>query len=358
MPEAIPYMHYRGGSSKALFFLASDLSSDPETLRQQVLAAMEGRGPGEPAQLDGLGGGTSVTAKAAVISPSSHPEADVDYLFLQVMIGKGNISDRQTCGNILAAVGPFAIESELVPATDPATRIRVHMVNTGGVCELVVETPDGSVNDRGSAKVDGVGGTGAPVYCNYLNIAGATCGALFPTGNLRDHAGGVAITCIDHGMPVILIQAADLGISGYEPPEELEANQDLKDRLEAIRIEMGPKMGLGPVQDASVPKMCLVSAPLRGGRIHTRTFLPHVCHRTIGVLGAVSVATACCIPGTVCGPSALPASEEWVEVEHPTGSLTVTLEGIRPEGDGWITGKSGVIRTARRLSQGVVYLPD
>ncbi|MFM2326008.1 MAG: hypothetical protein RIR31_210, partial [Bacteroidota bacterium] len=249
MQTAIPYMQFRGGSSKGLFFKAADLPIDEAERNHVVLAAMEGVGQGDTRQIDGLGGGTSLTSKVAIVSLSKNVAADIDYLFLQVIIGKGKISTTQTCGNILAAVVPFAIESGLIQATSPSTVAKVNMLNTGGICEVTVETPAGKVNYAGNAKVDGVPGTAAAIICNYLDTAGATCGTLLPTGNVKDIVDGIAVTCIDNGMPEVIIRANDLGITGYETAAELDTNKILKNKLESIRLQIGPKMNLGDVTE-------------------------------------------------------------------------------------------------------------
>ena len=362
MQQSIPVMQFRGGSSKGLFFKAEDLPVDETERNKIVLAAMEGVGHGDPRQIDGLGGATSLTSKAAVVSLSKTPGVDLDYLFLQIVIGKGKIAIAQTCGNILAGVVPFAIESGMIPAASPTTTAKVQLMNTGGVCEVLVETPDGKVNYAGNGKVDGVPGTSAPIICNYLETQGSTCGTLFPTGNLSDIVDGIEVTCIDNGMPEIILRANDLGISGYESPNELDNNETLKKKLESIRLQMGPKMNLGDVRDKTIPKMCIISAPQNGGDINTRTFIPHVCHEAIGVLGAVSVATAYVIKGTIAfeilyTKTRTPENiKSKISVEHPSGEFTVNLE-LSFEKNGVAINKSGVMRTARLLSSGLVYIP-
>jgi 4-oxalomesaconate tautomerase len=359
MQTSVPYMLFRGGSSKGLFFHSTDIPADEADRNKLILAAMEGVGHGDPRQIDGMGGATQLTSKVAIVSLSKEKDADLDYLFLQVVIGKGHVSMTQTCGNILAAVVPFAIESGLIKAKYPSTTATVNIVNTGGFCEVTVETPNGIVNYSGQAKVDGVPGTSAPIRCNYLGTEGATCGSLFPTGNLIDFVDGIAVTCIDNGMPVILIRASDLHISGYESPEELNANEELKRKLEDIRLQMGPKMNLGDVLNKTIPKMSLVSAPLHGGAINTRTFIPHVCHEAIGVLGAVSIATACIINGTVANREASPplSHKAGLSVEHSSGEFTVQLETEQIEGKIAVR-KSIVLRTARLISAGRVFIPE
>ena len=374
MQTAIPYMHFRGGSSKALFFNAKDLPTDENERNKILLAAMEGSDLCDPRQIDGLGGGSSLSSKVAIVSPSDTEGTDLDYYFVQIMIGKGKVSTTQTCGNILAGVLPFAIESGMIEATHPTTSAKINIVNTGGVCEVIVQTPNGKVEYAGNAKVDGVLGTAAPIVCNYLNTEGATCGALLPTGNAIDVINGKEVTCIDNGMPVVLLRASDCGITGYETKAELDAHEGLKHELESIRLQAGFKMNLGDVKEQSIPKMCLISPPnTEGGIVNTRMFIPHVCHDAIGVLAAVSVATACKFPKTVCENVALQhkllrkdeVSLTLLErvnlggtysIEHPTGYFTVSLYAKKVDNQ-LIIEKSGVMRTARLLSKGVVYVP-
>jgi 4-oxalomesaconate tautomerase len=370
MQKAIPYRHFRGGSSKGLYFNAQDLPTDTHLRNKYILAAMEGSDLGDARQIDGLGGGSSLSSKVAIISPSDTEGVDLDYYFIQVMIGKGKVSTTQTCGNILAGVLPFAIESGMIQATQPTTRAKINIVNTGGVCEVIVETPNGQVNYTGNAKVDGVLGTAAPIICNYLDTEGATCGALLPTGNSMDVVDGKEMTCIDNGMPVVLLRASDFNITGYETKEELDNNDILKQQLESIRLKMGYKMNLGDVKDQSIPKMCLISPPItEGGLVNTRMFIPHVCHDAIGVLAAVSVATACILESTVAKgitsihseirnpKSEILRGENALSVEHPTGKFTVNLETKMRDGK-VVVEKSGVIRTARLLSKGEVFIPN
>jgi 4-oxalomesaconate tautomerase len=357
MQIAIPYMHFRGGSSKALFFNAKDLPTD-ETLRNKyILAAMEGSDLGDARQIDGLGGGSSLSSKVAIISPSNTAAADLDYYFIQVMIGKGTISITQTCGNILAGVLPFAIESGMIQATHPTTSAKINIVNTGGICEVIVQTLNAQVEYAGDAKVDGVLGTAAPIICNYLNTEGATCGALLPTGNAIDIIDGKEMTCIDNGMPVVLLRATDFGITGYETKEALDNNDDLKAELEQIRLKVGYKMNLGDVKNQSIPKMCLISPPItKGGIVNTRMFIPHICHDAIGVLAAVSVATACILPNTITEKVKISKESNTFSIEHPTGEMTVKMD-YTLENDILKIEKSGVMRTARLLSKGVVFIP-
>jgi 4-oxalomesaconate tautomerase len=365
MQKAIPYMHFRGGSSKALFFNAKDLPTDETVRNKYILAAMEGSDLGDARQIDGLGGGSSLSSKVAIVSPSNTDGVDLDYYFIQVMIGQGTISTTQTCGNILAGVLPFAIESGMIQATHPTTSAKINIVNTGGVCEVIVQTPNGQIEYAGDAKVDGVLGTAAPIICNYLNTEGATCGALLPTGNAIDIIDGKEMTCIDNGMPIVLLRATDFGITGYEPKAALDNNDDLKAELEQIRLKVGYKMNLGDVKNQSIPKMCLISPPnTEGGILNTRMFIPHICHDAIGVLAAVSVATACILPQNItenvkilmAHPETIGRGGNTFSIEHPTGEMTVNIDYFLENGKIKIE-KSGVMRTARLLSKGVVFIP-
>jgi 4-oxalomesaconate tautomerase len=329
MQTAIPCMIFRGGTSKGLYFLDSDLPTDRALRDRVLLAAM---GSPDPRQIDGLGGADSLTSKVAIVSPSTRPDADVDYLFLQVSVAEAQVSDRQNCGNLLAGVGPFALERGLVPARDGTTDVRVFMRNTDGLATARIQTPGGEVAYEGDCRIDGVPGPAAPIPITFADVAGSTCGALLPTGRVVDEIEGVEVTCIDNGMPVVLIRASDLGVSGDEPPAALEADATLRARVEAIRLEAGRRMGLGDVTATTIPKVTLVSPPRQGGALSTRSFIPHTVHKAIGVFGAVSVATAACLPGSVAASVArLPATsgEVAVSVEHPTGEFTALLRTAR-----------------------------
>ena len=347
--DGVRCMWMRGGTSKGGYFLAEDLPADAAERDAFLLRAM---GSPDPRQIDGMGGANPLTSKVAVVRRSERAGIDVDYLFLQVFVDQPTVTDQQNCGNILAGVGPFAIERGLVAAADGQTTVRIFMENTAQVAEARVETPAGQVTYRGEARIDGVPGTSAPVPIAFTDTAGSSCGALLPTGNAVDLIEGVACTLIDNGMPCVILRAADLGISGTETPAVLEADVALRQKLEAIRLKAGPLMNLGDVAKASVPKMTMVSAPLAGGAIATRTFIPHRCHDAIGVLGAVSVATACLLAQ---GPAAelanLPQGEEkLISVEHPTGEMSV-IATVR---DGQVS-NAAVLRTARKLMDGVVF---
>ncbi|WP_409280972.1 4-oxalomesaconate tautomerase [Pseudomonas defluvii] len=348
----IPCLLMRGGTSKGAYFLASDLPSQPTQRDRLLLAVM---GSPDKRQIDGIGGSDPLTSKVAIIKPSDRPDADVDYLFAQVLVDEPRVDYGQNCGNILAGVGPFAIEKGLVAIHAAITPVRIFMENTGQVAVAQVPTPNGAICYAGETRIDGVPGQAAPILIEFADVAGSSCGALLPTGNARDVFDGVEVTCIDNGMPVVLVRAADLGCSGEESPEQLEANTLLKARLESIRLQAGPRMNLGDVSARNVPKMCLVAPAQSGGSISTRSFIPHRCHSAIGVFGAVSAATACLIEGSVAHPIAhLPGGEvKRISVEHPTGEFSVEIRLH----NGQIAG-CGLIRTARLLFEGRVCVPE
>lgn len=356
MLRAIPATLMRGGTSKGLYFNIRDLPSDRPTRDRVLLAAM---GSPDVRQIDGVGGAHPLTSKVAVIGPSTRPDADVDYLFLQVVVDRAEVSDSQNCGNILAGVGPWAIENGLVAPSGAATAVRINMVNTASVAVARVPTPGGVVEYEGDARIDGVPGTAAGISIDFLDVAGSSCGALFPTGNVSDRIDGIEVTCIDNGMPVVVLDAADFGLSGEESPEALEADAALKQQVERIRLQLGPRMNLGDVAKKTVPKMSLVSPARHGGQLSTRTFIPHRVHEAIGVLGAVSVATACAVPGTVAeriAGRAAAAGPRRLEIEHPTGFFTVEMEVTGTGGDLRVS-RSALLRTARKLMRGEVYVP-
>ena len=358
MLRAIRATLMRGGTSKGLYFAADDLPTDRRVRDRVLLAAL---GSPDPRQIDGVGGAHPLTSKIAVVGPSTRPDADVDYLFLQVAIDKAEVSDSQNCGNLLAGVGPWAIEHGLVPANSPKTSVRIHMVNTASVAIAYVPTPSGTVEYEGDARIDGVPGTASAITLEFLDIAGSSCGALLPTGRVIDHVDGLDVTCIDNGMPVVILKADDFGIVGDESPETIELNSELRARIERIRLALGPRMNLGDVTNKTVPKMSLVSRAKQGGMINTRTFIPHRVHEAIGVLGAVSVATACALPGSV---AALVAEHppafglQRIDVEHPSGFFTVEMDvAVNPDGSPKVR-RSALLRTTRKLMTGEVFVKD
>ncbi|MGW8191844.1 4-oxalomesaconate tautomerase [Sphingomonas hankookensis] len=350
MSDGVRCMWMRGGSSKGGYFLKDDLPADPAERDAFLLRVM---GSPDPRQIDGMGGADPLTSKVAVVGTSARESVDVDYLFLQVFVDQAIVTDAQNCGNILAGVGPFAIERGLVAAADGETRVAIFMENTGQVAVSTVPTPGGRVTYAGEAAISGVPGTAAPVPLAFRDTAGASCGALLPTGNGVDVIDGVGVTMIDNGMPCVVIAAQDVGITGYEDRETLDANDAMKARVEAIRLQAGPLMNLGDVTAKSVPKMMLVAAPRDGGAIAVRSLIPHRVHASIGVLGAVSVATACLIPDSPAAKVAkVPQGRQLtLGVEHPSGvtECVVTLdEAGQPI-------EAGMLRTARKLMDGEVF---
>ena len=343
----------RGGTSHGPFFRAADLPSDIATRDRVLLAAL---GSPDARQIDGIGGADPLTSKVGIVSAGTDG-VDLEFLFAQVSVKEPRVDTTPNCGNMLAAVVPFAIESGMVAARGATTTLRVLTRNTGTLCDIEVRTPGGRVEYAGNARIDGVPGTAAPVNINFLDTAGSVCGALFPTGNLIDGFDGVEVTCIDNGMPVVVMLAGDLGVTGYETREELNANTELKRRIESIRLQAGPAMKLGDVSKKVVPKMCLVSKPTQGGHINTRTFIPHDCHSAVGVLGAVTVATAAVTPGTVAQRVAeVPqGSRKTYSVEHPSGEFTVVLEMDAQKPNE--VARASLLRTARLLMRGEVMIP-
>jgi 4-oxalomesaconate tautomerase len=348
-------MMMRGGTSKGAYFLASDLPADTAQRDRILLAVM---GSPDPRQIDGIGGADPLTSKVAIVSSSERPGIDVDYLFLQVWVDRAEVSDAQNCGNILAGVAPFAIERGLVRGCDPVTKVRIFMVNTSQSVVATVQTPGGKPEYQGDARIDGVPGTAAPIPLSFSDTAGSTCGALLPTGHVVDVIDGVEVTCIDNGMPVVVMRASDVGRTGYETRDELDKDSELKARIEAIRLKVGPMMNLGDVRDQTVPKMILVAPPRNGGVVSTRSFIPHRAHATIGVFAAVSVATACLLPESPAhsvahipdGPAKL------MLVEHPTGASPVSMTTGEQAGKPVVT-EAAIISTARALFTGHVLVP-
>jgi len=343
-------MWMRGGTSKGGYFLKDDLPADTAARDALLLRIM---GSPDPRQIDGMGGADPLTSKVAVVGKSAREGVDVDYLFLQVFVDQAIVTDAQNCGNILAGIGPFAIERGLVAAQDGETKVTIFMENTGQIAVATVCTPGGKVTYAGDARIDGVPGSHAPVPLEFRDTAGSSCGALLPTGNAFDEVNGVRVTLIDNGMPCVVMKAEDVGVTGYESREELDNAADLKAKIEAIRLAVGERMNLGDVKDKSVPKMMLVAPPREGGAVTVRSFIPHRAHASVGVLGAVSVATACLIDGS---PAAEVASipegrRKTLSVEHPTGEMTCVME-LDEAGQ---VKTAALLRTARKLMDGEVF---
>ena len=350
MSEGVPVLWMRGGTSKGGYFLKSDLPADTAARDAFLLRVM---GSPDPRQIDGMGGGDPLTSKVAVVSKSARDGIDVDYLFLQVFVDKALVSDNQNCGNILAGIGPFAIERGLVAARDGETRVTIFMENTDQIAVATVRTPGGIVTYAGDGRIDGVPGTAAPIPLEFRDTAGSSCGALLPTGNAVDIVNGVPVTLIDNGMPCVVMKASDVGATGYESRDDLDAATDLKAKIEAIRLAVGERMNLGDATDKSVPKMMLVAPPRNGGAVTVRSFIPHRAHASIGVLGAVSVATACLIAGSPAAEVAdVPEGDrKTLSVEHPTGETTCVME---LDESGAVV-SAAMLRTARKLMDGVIF---
>jgi 4-oxalomesaconate tautomerase len=343
-------MWMRGGTSKGGYFLKDDLPADMAERDAFLLSIM---GSPDPRQIDGMGGADPLTSKVAVVAKSSREGVDIDYLFLQVFVDQAIVTDAQNCGNILAGIGPFAIERGLIPAIADVTNVTIYMENTGQIAVATVQTPDGFVTYNGHAKIDGVPGSHAPIPLEFRDTAGSSCGSLLPTGNAVDIVNGVPVTLIDNGMPCVVMKAEDVGVTGYEDRDSLDANTALKDKIEAIRLAVGERMNLGDVANKSVPKMMLVAPPKQDGALTVRSFIPHRAHATIGVLGAVSVATACLLPGSpAAGVANIPAGDRKVlSIEHPTGEITCVLE----LGTSGAVQSAALLRTARKLMDGIIF---
>jgi len=364
MQTAIPCYFMRGGTSRGPFFLASDLPADVPTRDRVLLAVM---GSPDKRQIDGLGGANPLTSKVGIVSQSSTPCVAVDFLFAQLQPDKDTVDTTPNCGNMLAAVLPFAIERGLVAVQGDSTTARVLTLNTGMQCDVTVQTHGGRVNYSGDARIDGVPGSAAPITINFLDTAGSVCSGLLPTGQVRDTitvtGEGVEpftldVTCIDNGMPLVIFKASDVGCTGYEGVTELNANDALKRRIEALRLQISRHMGLGDVTNKNFPKMTLIAPPRSGGSITTRSFIPHVCHDAIGVLAAVTVGTACVLKGSVCEGVAVmrQGGDPTVSVEHPTGEFSVAL-GLDPANPQNVT-KAALLRTARLIMRGEVMVPS
>jgi 4-oxalomesaconate tautomerase len=359
----VPCMLMRGGTSRGPFFLESELPLDPALRDRVLLAAM---GSPDKRQIDGLGGAHPLTSKVGIVRRSTTPGVDLDFLFAQLQPDKDTVDTSPNCGNMLAAVLPFALERGLLTIQAGSTTARVLTLNTGMQCDVTVQTPGRRLAYAGDARIDGVPGTAAPITINFLDTAGSVCPALLPSGRVLDRilvddgtdAFEVDATLIDNGMPMVLVKAADLGVTGYEGVAELNANEALRARLEALRLAVGPVMGLGDVKTRSYPKMCLVAAPRAGGAITTRCFIPHVCHEAIGVLAAVTVATACVLEGSVTAGIAqvAPGLAKTVSVEHPTGEFSVEL-GLDPDNTQQVK-RAALLRTARPIMRGEVMISD
>lgn len=359
MQTPIPCLFMRGGTSRGPFFKAGDLPADIAARDRVLLAVM---GSPDRRQIDGLGGAHPLTSKVGIVGPGSKPGVDLDFLFAQLQPDKDTVDTTPNCGNMLAAVVPFALETGMVRPQGDTTTLRVLTLNTDMQCDVTVRTPCGGVEYAGDARIDGVPGGSAPITINFLDTAGSVCAGLLPTGKVRDTVtvegvGTLDLTCIDNGMPLVMLRAADLGRSGYETVADLNADTELKTKLEALRLHCGHLMGLGDVTKKTYPKMTLIAAPRHGGSLSTRSFIPHVCHDAIGVLAAVTVGTACVLEGSVTqGIAVMPAGNvKTVSVEHPTGEFSVEL-GLDPANPQRVT-RAALLRTARLIMRGDVMVP-
>ena len=354
---AIPFIQMRGGSSKGVYFHLADLPQDKQT-RDNLLKWVMGA-YGDPRQIDGLGGADPLTSKIALVAPSQRDDSDIDYSFIQALVGEDGLDDTPNCGNILSGIGAFAVETGLIKPTGDQANIRVYMTNSGNRCLLQFPLENGLPIYHGEAHIDGVFGTSAPVMCQYQDLQGSACGSLFPTGNHCDEFDDVRVTCIDNGMPVVCLRAADFGLGGDETPDQLNANEPLKSRLESIRLQAGLAMGLGDVTGKAVPKMSLISKPLAGGAVNSRTFIPKHCHKAIGVLGAVSVASAALYEDSAIHDLAtLPDGMiKNMTIEHPSGNFDVQLCLEKRDGVMQIE-RAGLLRTTRMLARGEVFVPS
>ena len=364
---ALPCLFMRGGTSRGPFFNQDDLPADLATRDRVLLAAM---GSPDKRQIDGLGGAHPLTSKVGIVGRSRRDGIALEFLFAQLQPDKDTVDTTPNCGNMLAAVVPFALETGLVEAQgrgpDGTSTFRVLTLNTDMACDITVMTPGGQVEYEGEARIDGVPGHSAPITINFLDTAGSVCDGLLPTGQVKDRitvegAGfepfTIDVTCIDNGMPLVIFKAADIGRSGYESVDQLNADTELKTRIEALRLAISLKMGLGDVSKKNYPKMTLIAPPRDGGALTTRSFIPHVCHDAIGVLAAVTVGTACVLEGSVCdGVAVMPAGvTKHVSVEHPTGEFSVAL-ATDPANPQNVT-QAALLRTARLLMRGDVMIP-
>lgn len=352
----IPCVLMRGGTSKGPVILASDLPTGVQERDALLLGLM---GAGHELEIDGIGGGSPQTSKVAIVSPSDSPDADVDYLFAQVMVNERRVDTTPNCGNMLCAVGPFAIEKGLVKAQSPITTVRIRNLNTGTLVDAEVQTPDYRVSYEGDTHIDGVPGYAAPIGLTFLNSAGCTTGKLLPTGNVTDIFDGVDVTCIDMAMPMVLINAAHMGKTGSESPAELDADRTFMEKLESIRRQAGAAMGLGDVSAKVIPKPVILSEPRLGGTIQVRYFMPHTCHKSLAITGSIGISTATIIEGSVAQKIIASKPKDLytniINIEHPSGKISVSL---LKEGNEIEKTRASVIRTSRKLFEGEVCVPD
>lgn len=349
--KKIPCVMMRGGTSRGAFLLAEHL---PEEKRQRDDILIKIMGSGNTLEIDGIGGGNPLTSKVAIVSRSHDSRADIDYLFAQVLVHEQRVDTTPNCGNMLSAVGAFAIEKGLVTPSTPTTCVRIRNVNTNTYIEAEIQTPYGDVEYEGTARIDGVPGTSAPVGLTFLNAAGSKTGHIFPTGQIINYFDSVPVTCMDMATPVVIIPAESLGKTGYELPDELDSDNELLTRIESIRLQAGQAMGLGDVSNMVIPKPILISAAQKGGVINARYFMPHTCHKALAITGAIAIASSCAIEGTITRQITPGVSYGNINIEHPGGSLDIHLTNNEQDIS---TIRASVIRTARKIFSGEVYLP-
>ena len=356
MPQtAVPFLFLRGGTSRGPYFRREDLPADRDTLAEVLMAAI---GAGHPLNIDGIGGGAAVTTKAAMLSPADHDWAEIDYFFAQVAVTERLVDFKPSCGNILAGVGPAAIEMGLVAPGDPETRVRIRAVNTGALVEAVIQTPGGKIRYDGDSEIDGVPGSAAPIQLNFSEVTGSATGALFPTGRAQEAIEGIDITCIDVAMPLAIARAEAFGLTGTESREDLDADRDFFARMEAIRLEAGRRMGLGDVTKSVIPKFALLAPPRGGGTVTARYFTPWNCHPTMAVTGAQCIAACTLAPGTVAeGLAARPEqTPALLTIEHPAGHIDANVDFELASGT-LVVRSAGLVRTARLLARGEIMVP-
>ncbi|BFM47973.1 4-oxalomesaconate tautomerase [Marinomonas sp. THO17] len=352
MSQTISCMIMRGGTSRGPYLNISDLPEDREACAEVLMKIM---GSGHELQLDGIGGSNSLTSKVAMVGPSTHPDADVDYLFAQVGIIEQKVDFSPNCGNMLAGVAPYAIETGLFPAQEGKTTVRIHNLNTGKIIYSTVQTPNRQVEYRGDITISGTNSPGAPIELTFLDVEGAKTGKLLPTGEKTNLIDSVEVTCIDAATPVVIINAADLGKSGHETPAELDEDHEFMSRLENIRLQAGQLMGMGDVSDSVIPKPILLSPANQGGTVCARYFVPHKCHKALAVTGSIAIVTACCLPGTVASKLiGEKANASFFTLEHPSGTIELTAQ--RKEDEPSALNSVSLIRTAKKILSGTVYL--
>ena len=350
----IPFLLMRGGTSRGPYFNAGDLPTDRERLTEVLISSVGG---GHPNSIDGVGGGSAVTTKVAMLSKSAHPDADVDYFFGQVAVNEHMVDYGPTCGNILVGVGPAAIEMGLVRTAEGQTVVRIHAVNTGAIVNAEVQTPGGEVTYVGDTAIDGVHGTSAPVGLEFLQVTGSRTGAMFPTGQTKELIAGLEVTCMDVGMPMMIARAVDFGLTGQESREELDSKPELFERLEAVRLIAGERMGLGDVSRSVVPKIGLVSEAWAGGSFSARYFMPWAAHPSMAITGAQCLSACMLAPGTVGAEinAGWPRSPTEISIEHPIGRMNLLIKH-RME-DEFIFESATVTRTARLIARGEIMVP-